>query len=299
MTSQVGGNAPRSPSLSVVIPLYNGASTLPAQLAALATQTYAGDWELIISDNGSSDDGPALVDSWRGRIPNISIVDSSGRRGVSHARNIGARRAVGDVVLLCDADDVVGPGWLAAMAAASFDFDLVGGRLDETSLNEPWVAGSRPFTQDSRLPIGLGFLPYSAGANFAVRREIFDELGGWGEEFRGGGDDIDFCWRAQLAGYNLGFAPDAVIQYRHRSTPSGLRGQFFHYGMMEVLLYKRYASLGLGRSSVRTGATDLAWVVWHVRDRRGTHEQQGRWHRKAGHRLGRLRGSVRFRTVFL
>jgi glycosyltransferase involved in cell wall biosynthesis len=286
--------------MSIVLPLLNGAGTLEAQLSAIAAQDYGGPWELVIADNGSTDDGPAIAESWTDRIPKLRIVDASAVRGVSFARNTGARAAGGDVIVLCDADDVVQPGWLRAMAEASCRYDMVGGRLDETLLNEAWVSRVRPFTQDSQLPIGLRYLPFSAGANFATRASIVEELGGWSESFRGGGDDIDFCWRAQRAGYSIGFAPDAVVAYRHRPSVAALGKQFHNYGMMETLLFKLHRAFGVHRSSVREGVLNWCWIVWHVRDRwGGTIEQRGVWYRKAGHRSGRLRGSLRFRTVFL
>jgi glycosyltransferase involved in cell wall biosynthesis len=287
------------PSMSIVLPLLNGAALLEDQLSAIAVQEYAGSWELIVADNGSTDDGPAIVRSWEGRIPGLRIVDAAAVRGVSFARNTGARAARGDVVVLCDADDVVQPGWLSAMAAASCRYDLVGGQLDETLLNEEWLSRVRPFTQYGQLPLGLGFMRFSCGANFAARTSIIEQLGGWDESFRGGGDDIDFCWRAQRAGFSIGFAPDAVVAYRHRPSVTALGKQFHNYGMMETLLYKRYRAFGLRRSSVREGVLNWCWIAWNIRDRWGTIEQRGVWHRKSGHRSGRLRGSLKFRTVFL
>jgi glycosyltransferase involved in cell wall biosynthesis len=146
--------------MSIVLPLFNGAETLGDQLSAIASQDYDGPWELIVADNGSTDEGPAIACGWKERIPGLRIVDASAVRGVSFARNTGARAACGEVIALCDADDVVQPGWLRAMAEASCRYDMVGGRLDETLLNEEWVARVRPFTQDRQLPIGLGYLPY-------------------------------------------------------------------------------------------------------------------------------------------
>lgn len=281
------------------MPLLDGASTIGQQLEALAQMEYAGEWELVVADNGSTDEGPATALSWADRLPEVSVVDASAVRGVSHARNVGARAGRGDVIALCDADDVVHPGWLTAMGAAVQEYDMVGGRLEEVRLNEPWVREVRPFTQDSALSVGLAYLPYSAGANFAVRREVFDLLEGWNESLRGGGDDIDFCWRGIRAGFTLGFQPDAVISYRHRTEPAALGHQFRNYGRMEAYLYRLHRHHGMPRSSVRQGLRNWGWIARHVADRRGGLVEQGRWHRKFGHRSGRLRGSLRWRVLYL
>jgi len=96
------------PFVSVVIPALNVADTIGDQLDALAHQTYAGAWEVVVSDNGSTDATRERVEVWRDRLPHLRIVDSSRRRGVSPARNVGVEAARGDLVLICDGDDVVG-----------------------------------------------------------------------------------------------------------------------------------------------------------------------------------------------
>ena len=53
--------------------------------------------------------------------------------------------------------------------------------------------------------------------NFAIWADVLRDLGGWSSEYEAGGEDTELSWRAQLAGYRLGFAPDAVVYYRYRS----------------------------------------------------------------------------------
>ena len=65
----------------------------------------------------------------------------------------------------------------------------------------------------------LDHLPFAVGANVGVTRACFEALDGWSEEYICGGDDIDFSWRAQQAGFRLGMAPQAVIDYRYRTGP--------------------------------------------------------------------------------
>src|SRR6185503_17262477 len=103
----------RAPELmSVVVPVFNEIQLLPFQLDSLAAQDYGGPWELILSDNGSSDGSGALARKWSDRIPGLRVVDSSDRQGGNHARNVGAAQARGDFLVFCDADDVTTPGWL-------------------------------------------------------------------------------------------------------------------------------------------------------------------------------------------
>jgi len=112
----VGGGARSSsakgtPLVSVVVPVRQGARTLGEQLEALSRQTYSGEWELIICDNGSTDGTRGRALAWQGALP-LRIVDASAKKGVAHARNVGIEATRGAYVLICDADDVVDPaGW--------------------------------------------------------------------------------------------------------------------------------------------------------------------------------------------
>lgn len=285
--------------VSVIIPLRNGAGTLGEQLKALAAQDYSGSWELIIADNGSTDDGPLLLEAWSHPSGTARVVDASRTPGVSFARNNGANAACGDLLIFCDSDDIVRPGWLAAMVSAARDFDMVGGALEVVTLNSFDARTARPDTQLSALSVGLGFLPYGIGANFSVTKQAFLEIGGWNEQYRAGGDDIDFCWRGQYAGFRLGFSPDAVISYRYRDGLRPLTRQYYRYGMMEPLLYREHRSKGMPPRSWKQVLWSYWWFVLHIGDLWRSRASRHAWIRTLAYRAGRVRGSLRFRSVYL
>ena len=104
--------------ISVVIPYFGAESTIGAQLDALARQERGPDpWEVVISDNESSDHLRRIVRLFEDRIPEVDVADASDRRGRAHARNVGVEAAKHDAIAFCDADDEVGEGWLIAMSA--------------------------------------------------------------------------------------------------------------------------------------------------------------------------------------
>ena len=113
-----------------MIPVLNEAALLPDQLAALAQQTYRDRWEVLVCDNGSTDDTREVAMEWQQRLPQLRLIDASERKGLNHARNVGVEHASGDFIVFCDGDDVVSPGWLEALAWAAPRADVVAGALE-------------------------------------------------------------------------------------------------------------------------------------------------------------------------
>lgn len=221
---------------SVVIAARNAAETIGDQLAALAAQDYAEEWEVVVVDDHSIDDTPSVAQRFSNTQP-LSLIASEGERGgANHARNLGVSASRGNVVALCDADDVCAPGWLSSLVDGLRRFDIVGGALDESQLNRPHVRAWRPPRPPGRLPVALGYLPYAVSANMAFHRAVWEDVGGFDESIARGGTEIDFCWRAQAAGYKLGYVPEAVVHYRLRPTIVGTAAQAYWYGRGDVRL---------------------------------------------------------------
>ncbi len=288
---------PTVPFVSVVMPVRNGERWLPFQLRALERQTYPGPWDVVAVDNGSTDGSRGVLESWVGRLP-LRVVETDARAGINIARNTGCAGARGDLFAFCDVDDEVGPDWLAALVEAAQSHDLIGGRLDEDALNVG-VGSFRPRLPADGLPVALGFLPFALGANFAVWRDAFDEIGNFDEAYTCGNDDVEFSFRAQLAGFRLGYAPGAVVSYRHRETGRELFNQFRTYGRSEPLLYRRYASQGMPPTPLPQVLRRWARIVVTAPAVLGSPQRRGMWLLRAGFSLGRLEGAIRHRTAYL
>ncbi len=280
--------------LSVVIPCYNAAATLGEQLEALARQNWSGEWEVIVADNGSTDDSRGIAARYAERLP-LRIVDASARRGAGFAYAAGAAAATGDALLFCDADDVVGEGWLAAMAAALAVHDFVAAACDMEKLNEPWVRATRANTQKTGLQQYHypPFLPHAGGSTLGVKRALFEAIGGFDQSLQL--LDTDLCWRLQLAGVHLHFVPEAVVHVRLRTSLRAIFRQALAWGEGNVALYRKYRPLGmppLGRWAWIPGwwALIRGIALWRTRGGRA------RWVWQCGWRLGRLRGSLRYRV---
>lgn len=287
------GSDAGSPLLSVVIPCRNEASTLGGQLEALAAQEWEEPWEVVIVDDGSTDGSVEIARRFRDRFERLEILALGDSGGPGRARNEGARIARGRYLAFCDADDQVGPGWLAAIGDAVRAHDFVAGSLDRVSLNDPSTASSRGRPGDGPLLSKFGFLPHAPAANLAVRKEIHERAGGFDTDFRAG-EDADYCWRIQLAGTPLRAVEDAVVRYRHRSDWRGAYRQAVSWGMADVQLHRRYDPQGMPRLRLWSGIKGwvrLAPEVPRLVNRGG----RLRLARKFGYRVGRLKGARAYR----
>jgi GT2 family glycosyltransferase len=288
--------------LSVVLTCHNGAGTIGRQLEALARQEWSGRWEVIVSDNGSTDESPSIVVGYRKRLPGLRIVDSSDRPGLPHAANVGVRAAAGEAIAFCNDDDEVAPGWLAAMGEALQHDEFVAGRLEFDRLNEPWAIAIRGRPQTEGLA-EWGFLPappFGFGCTLGVRHSVHEAIGGFDEALTPAGEDMDYCWRLGLAGSTLQFVPSAVTHYQLRNRLRSVYSQARDYGVGNVLVYKKHRGIvlpavshpwrrglrgwaGLGKRFLLVSSkTGLGLAVWHL-----------------GLRTGMLRASIEHRIVFL
>ena len=289
--------------LTVMIPCYNGAATIAEQLEALARQEWDGDWEVVVSDNGSTDETREIVQGFSDRVPNLRIVDSSNIRGIANARNVAVRETRSPWLLTCDADDVVADNYVAAMAEAFGDHDFIACRLDVQRLNEPWLIESWPCGQESSLPdFSPSFLPSGAGASLGFKRHVFDKVGGFDPDPKiWGREDNDFCWRVQLAGIPLHFVAETAIYYRYPTAYSRMFQQSRFLARSSVQLYKRYQPFGMPRLPRRKALRGrVRWkrILAQLRHlKRADRVQRARFVRDLGHKVGRVEGSIRYRVL--
>lgn len=212
------------PSISVIVPAYNESVVLAACVRSIARSDYP-DFEIVCVDDGSTDDTYAQLRTLAAELPRVSAyTQPNGGKGA--ALNNGLRRAIGEILVLVDADGVFGPDTLTEMVRAFTDQRVGAVCGDDRTVNLDRVQ-TRYLALISHVGTGLmrralhvlHCLPVVSGNTGAFRRDVLERTGPLREDTVG--EDLELTWRVYRAGYRVAFAPRALV---HAEAPSTLRG---------------------------------------------------------------------------
>jgi glycosyltransferase involved in cell wall biosynthesis len=272
----------------------NAESHLVRQLEALARQETNFSWELVFVDNGSTDRSVSIAEGYRDRV-RLGIVSASDRPNQAYARRVGAEAARSDLFVFIDADDELAPGYLDAMYAALAEHDFVTSPVDTAALNPAWAqyAHDVPDSTDG----GGSYTPQMAnGCTIGITRALLESIGGPPEEYDAVWD-LALSVRAHLAGAALAWLPGPFVRYRLRDSIGGLFRQTRDWGCYQARAHREFGPRVMPRRS--------AWVVlreWATAARKlVTARTRGDVAQSAvrfGYCVGRLQGSLRYRTLY-
>lgn len=230
------------PRVSVVIPVYNAAKFISATLDSVKAQTYT-DWELIVVDDGSTDDTKALVDAWLARTGAAGRCLRQPNGRIAAARNAGIKAASGELIAPLDHDDLWTPDKLARCVA---EFDarpgaaLVGHHTDVLQ-DGRFVRVERKGPGGDALYDALlfeGNRVSPSGALFPKKLAL--DIGGFREGDRYNTvEDYDFWMRLSKKG-SFHFI-DAVLSSYTVIPGSASRRVQYHHDNLENLLLEHFA----------------------------------------------------------
>ncbi|MEI8294033.1 MAG: glycosyltransferase [bacterium] len=221
------------PKASVIVCSYNGGKTLDRCLSSLKDINYPN-YEVILVDDGSKDDTQEIAarHPW---IKNIRQIN----KGLSFARNVGARESTGDVIVYTDSDCMADPDWLYYLIGTLLSGDFAGvGGPNISPPAENWVQACVAAAPGGPSHVLLTDVvaEHIPGCNMAFHRWAFEQVGGFDPEYRKAGDDVDFCWRLQQSGGVIAFSPAAIVWHYRRFTLQAFRKQQEGYGEAESML---------------------------------------------------------------
>ena len=276
-------------SASVVIPMHNGAEVILQQLEGLAASLRSlPDAEIVVVDNRSTDVGPSLVRQWAADTgAPVRVLGAHEKAGEPYARNAGWRVARSDVILYCDADDVVSSTWAGSLAGALEHERYATGPLDTALLNDPRIADLRGQRLFRKVPTLDNGIPFAHGCNMGFRRTVLEQLGGFDESYLIA-CDIELAVRAWRHEIGLAWAPDAMVHYRLRSTVTEVYRQARAYGRSRRRI-DRAVTGAPGTLDWGHQARRAAWLARHTTDLRAF-EGRIKWAWVAGQCIGELGG---------
>lgn len=287
-------NAAAMPTASIVMPCYNVAETIEAQLGRLLPQIDLTGAELVLIDNNSTDGTPEILRSISDR-ENVVVGSATAGQSVAYARNAGVSLATADRFLFCDADDLVDANWVDTMTRGLDQHHIVTGRLEAGELNTEAQQAGRGNV--SELATFYGLFPLVHGGNMGVTRQAWDAVGPLDESL-GSVEDIEWSLRASAVGHRVVRLSDAVIHYRYRQRASDLWKQGLLYGQYRPEIARRtHEQLGI-RLNRFAGFRSWAWLVVNIgKICRPDMRPQLAW--VAGNRVGQVIGSVKSRYWFI
>lgn len=231
--------APSAPRVSVVIPVFDQIRHTAQCLKSLALAPSVASFEIVIGDDGSTDDTATLLPALRG----IKYVRTDVNRGFVATCNAAAAQAAGDFVVLLNNDTVVLPGWLDALIDTFAEHPRAGlvgsmllwphGRLQEAGAlvardGTGWNVGRDGDADDWRYN-HLREVDYCSGASIAVPRALWQALGGFDADFAPGYyEDTDLAFRVRAGGRLALYQPASrVVHFEGvsagRSVESGMK----------------------------------------------------------------------------
>ena len=202
--------------VSIIIPTFNGGARIAGCLDALLKQTSGRDAEILVVDDGSTDNTEEVVTAY----PGIRLVSQS-NGGPAAARNRGVLEARGTIVLFTDDDCVPTSGWLAAMTDPFKDPDVVGVKGVYRTHQRRLVARfvQVEYEDKYRLMSHRPEIDFVDTYSAAFRRDRFLEVNGFDTSFPVAcAEDVDLSYRMSARGWTMKFVPTAVVYHTHPDT---------------------------------------------------------------------------------
>ncbi|MCB1065043.1 MAG: glycosyltransferase, partial [Verrucomicrobiae bacterium] len=236
------------PKMSIVVCTYRGARLLRPCLESFRQLRYP-DYEMIVVNDG----GDAEVETLTSEFPEVRHLALQPHGGLSAARNLGAHESTGEIIVYTDDDCEADPDWLTWLAYLFSENDLAaagGPNIPPTPTTPVRAMVAAAPGGPAHVLLNDLAAEHVPGCNLAVRRDAFEAIGGFDEQFWTAGDDVDFCWRLLDAGHRIGFHPAAMVWHHRRFTIKAYLKQQLGYGRAEAMLMPLYPE----RFGLRGGA---------------------------------------------
>lgn len=267
------------PKISIITPCYNGAAFLERTIGSVLAQTLA-DWEMVIVDDGSSDETTQIADRFAERDERIRILTQP-NGGVCRARNAGFAAASGEseYLVFLDQDDCLAPEMLAKMARyldrtpgagfAHCAFEIVDENDHPTSdprdfgryvFDGKGLAALRESERETPFEAIFWNCPIMPSASM-IRRSAYEKTPGWDETFQNGNEDVDLFLHLALIA-PMHFLPEKLVRYR--AHPAQASRKIMQVQRQQISLYEKWLAPN-GPAGERLGWLTETWRLYEGR----------------------------------
>ncbi len=215
---------PAAPDISVSVVTYNSAEDLPGLLDSLRRQNGVS-WELLVVDNASHD---GTIDTLSRLAPEAHLIRNASNRGFGAAHNQNLPLCRGRCVVLLNPDLTLEDGALAALREyldAHPNTAIVGPALLHDPLTR-WLPPATEYPGEHLAvlpgrPLTAG-IAWVSGACFAIRADVFRDLGGFDEDYFLYAEEVDLCYRATQTGWRIGYAAQPKVRHAGFGSQAGV-----------------------------------------------------------------------------
>jgi GT2 family glycosyltransferase len=222
---------PVQPSVAIVILNWNGRPFLEQFLPSVLASSYAAA-TVVVADNASTDGSVAFL---RQRYPQVRIVENPTNEGFAKGYNTALQQVTADYYVLLNSDVEVEPDWIGPIVALmESDASIAAcqpkirawrekGRFEYAGACGGWIDGlGYPFSRGRVFDVceadtgqydDAGPCFWASGCALFVKAAVYHQLGGLDPYFFAHQEEIDFCWRLQLAGYRVYVQPRSVVYH--------------------------------------------------------------------------------------
>jgi glycosyltransferase involved in cell wall biosynthesis len=234
------------PSVSVIIPVFNAAATIGLAVDAILQQDYPGKLQLIMVDDGSTDDSLQVLRRWEDD-PRVMIVTQK-NAGPATARNKGAAQASGEIIFFTDSDCVPHADWISKIMPAFLD-SQIGAVAGSYGIANPQFRLARCVHQEilfrhRRMPL----YPRAFGSyNVAIRQKVWIDVGGFDEGFHhASGEDNDLSYRVLGKGQRIYFEKSALVDHFHPVHLRRYLYEQYRHGFWRMRMYRLHPHMSGG-----------------------------------------------------
>jgi GT2 family glycosyltransferase len=234
------------PTISVVIPNFNGKGYLEGCLSSLATQTYRN-FEVIVVDNGSSDGSVEYLET---SFPWVRVAKIKENKGFAGGANEGIKQARGEYILTLNNDTLADRRFLeclikpmemdTSVGMCASKMILLNDKIDSTGIriSLSGAAYDRGFSNEDHGQYDFQEEVFGPCAGAALyRKKMLDKTGSFDEDFHLFMEDVDLAFRARLAGWKCIYVPEAKVHHFHGGT-AGFRSDIcVYYGNRNIIWY--------------------------------------------------------------